>query len=432
MMFSLDQTSVATALTTIGRDLGSELAWTGWVITVAAVGQILALPLGGWLSDRFGGRRMFLAGVAVFTLMSGLSALSPSIGVLIACRLVQGLAGGVMLPAANGVVAHQFGRDRDRALALFTSVFPIGAILGPLLGGLVLTTWSWHGIFLVNVPLGIVLVTAGLALVDDPPHRRTGRVDGAGIALLVIALLAVMLTITRLGSPGSGPVVTVLAAVVAAGAGAAFVRHSRRRADAVVPVRLLAGRGLGIMNVTNVVFGAVVIGFSATLPLYAQVRYELPAFVAGALLAGRAVGTIIGSGASVALLRRAGFRPLLLVGLVGIVAGMVATAVAPPAGDPAVWLLGAATLLGLGTGVAGPAANNAGMHLVPGEVAAVSGLRIMFRQVGGIAAVSVMTAVITASSDPGRAGAITFAALAVVLALAGVLAARIPNRRGRW
>ena len=432
LMFSLDGTSAAIAITTISQDLGADLAWTGWVVTGAAVGQILALPLGGWLSDRFGGRRTFLAGVALFTLMSGLSALSPSIGALIACRLVQGLAGGIMLPAANGVVAHQFGRDRDRALALFTSVFPIGAILGPLVGGLVLATWSWHGIFLVNVPLGVLLVTVGLVLVDDPPHRGAGRIDVVGIGLLVLTLLAAMLTITRLGSPGSGPVVTALAAGVAVLAGVAFVLHSRRRPDPVVPVRLLAGRGLGIMNVTNVVFGAVVVGFSATLPLYAQVRYDLAAFVAGALLTGRAIGTIAASGASVALLRRAGFRPLLLVGLGAVAAGLVVTAVPPPVGDPATWLFLGSTVLGLGGGLAAPAANNAAMHLVPDQVAAVSGLRTMFRQMGGIAAVSVMTAVITASGDPGRAGGITFAALAGLLVVAGVLAARVPNRRGRW
>ncbi|MEJ8279393.1 MFS transporter [Pseudonocardia spirodelae] len=432
LMFSLDQTSVATALTTIGGDLGADLAWAGWVVTIAAVGQILALPLGGWLSDRFGGRRMFLAGVAAFTVMSGLSAVSPSIGVLIACRFVQGLAGGVMLPAANGVVAHQFGRDRDRALALFTSVFPIGAILGPLVGGLVLTTWSWHGIFLLNVPLGIVLVVAGLALVDDPPHRRTGRVDGAGIALLVLTLLATMVTVTRLGSPADGPVWTVLAGALALGAGAAFVRHARRRPDAVVPVRLLAGRGLGIMNTTNVVFGAVVIGFSATLPLYAQVRYDLSAFAAGALLTGRAVGTIVTSPVAVALLRRLGFRPLLLGGLVAVVGGLVITAVAPPVAEPTVWLLAGSTLLGLGTGLCGPAANNAGMHLVPDDVAAVSGLRIMFRQMGGIAAVSVLTAAVTAADDPGLAAGVAYGVLAALLAAVGVLAARIPNRRGRW
>lgn len=432
LMFSLDGTSVATALTTIGTDLGADLAWTGWVVTGAAVGQILALPLGGWLGDRFGARRMFLAGVAVFTVMSGLSALSTSIAALIACRLLQGLAGGVMLPAATGVVAHQFGRDRDRALALFTSVFPIGAILGPLLGGVVLGTWSWHGIFLVNLPLGALLVAAGVFLVADPPHRGTRRIDVTGIALLVTTLLATMVTITRLGSPGSGPVPTVLVAVLAVASGTTFVRHARRAADSVIPLRLLAGRGLGTMNVTNVVFGAVVIGFSATLPLYAQIRYDLPAFLAGALLTGRAVGTIAASGAAVALLRRVGHRPLLLAGLGLVVIGMLATAATPPGLDPAPWLFAASTVLGLGTGLAGPAANNAGMHLVPDDVAAASGLRIMFRQMGGIAAVSVTTAAVTASADPGSAGALAFAALAVVMAASAVLAARLPNHRGRW
>ena len=295
-----------------------------------------------------------------------------------------------------------------------------------------LTTWTWHGIFLVNVPIGILLVAVGLALVDDPPHRRTARIDAAGIALLVVTLLATMLTITRLGSPGSGPGWTALAGVVALTTGAVFVRHARRRPDAVVPMHLLAGRGLGIMNVTNVVFGAVVIGFSATLPLYAQVRYDLPAFVAGALLTGRAVGTIVTSAAAVALLRRLGFRPLLLGGLVAVVAGLVVTAVAPPFGGPTVWLLAGSTLLGLGTGLSGPAANNAGMHLVPDEVAAVSGLRIMFRQMGGIAAVSVLTAAVTAAEDPGVAAGIAYGVLAVALAAVGLAAARIPNRRGRW
>ncbi|OLL91058.1 putative transmembrane efflux protein [Pseudonocardia sp. Ae356_Ps1] len=154
LMFSQDQTAVATALTTVSGDLGVDLAWTGWIVTIYAVGQILALPLGGRLADRFGSRRTFLVSVAAFTVLSGLCAVAGAIGPLIGLRFLQGVAGGVMLPAANGIVAHHYGRDRDRALAAFTSVFPIGAILGPLVGGLILTTWSWHAIFLVNAPLG--------------------------------------------------------------------------------------------------------------------------------------------------------------------------------------------------------------------------------------------------------------------------------------
>ncbi|MFR9802490.1 MFS transporter [Pseudonocardia sp. RS010] len=435
LMFSLDQTSVATALTTLQRDLGASLAWTSWTVTIYAVGQILALPLGGRLGEQFGRRRVFLWAVATFAVVSCACAATTGIGQLIACRFVQGLAGGLMLPAANGIVAHAFGRDRDRALALFTSVFPIGAILGPLVGGVILTVWSWHGIFLVNLPIGALLVVAGTLLVRDPPRSRPERVDLAGIALLTGTLLAAMVAITRIGSIGdgvAGPVGVAAAAVVAATLGWSFLRHARRHADAVVPARLLAGGGLGIMNTTNVLFGAAIIGFSALLPLYAQVRYALLPLAAGVLLTARAVGTIASSGVSVALLRRAGHRPLLLAGLGGIVIGLVLAALPPAGFPPAVWLSVAATVTGLGMGLAGPAANNAGMHLVRDDVTAVSGLRIMFRQIGGIAAVSVTTAAVTAADDPGLAAAVCFVVLAGLLTVAAVAAARLPNHRGRW
>jgi MFS family permease len=434
-MFSLDQTSVATALTTLQRDLDASLAWASWTVTIYAVGQILALPLGGRLGEQFGRRRVFLVALAGFTAMSCACAATTDIGQLIACRFVQGLAGGLMMPAANGIVAHAFGRDRDRALALFTSVFPIGAILGPLLGGVLLTVWSWRGIFLVNLPIGVVIMVAGAFLITDPPRSRPERVDVAGIALLTVALLATMVAITGVGSLGSGvagPVAVGVSGGLALTAGWFFLRHARRRADAVVPPRLLTGAGLGIINTTNVLFGAAIIGFSSLLPFYAQVRYSLLPLAAGALLTARAVGTIGSSGLSVALLRRVGHRPLLLVGNGGIVTGLV-LATLPPAGvTPAVWLTAAAAVTGLGMGLAGPATNNAGMHLARDDVAAVSGLRIMFRQIGGITTVSVTTAAVSASDDPGVAAAVCFAVLAGLLVVATIAAARLPNHRGRW
>ncbi|WP_158092290.1 MULTISPECIES: MFS transporter [Pseudonocardia] len=435
LMVALDQTAVATALTTISNDLRTDLAWVGWIITGYAVGQILALPLGGRLSARYGARRVFLLAIVGFTVLTCLCALSPGIGQLIACRFLQGVAGGVMLPAANGIVAHHYGYDRDRALALFTSVLPIGAILGPLLGGLVLTVWSWHAIFLVNAPLGIVVMTAGAFLVLDPPRRDPGRLDILGIALLLSTLVTGMIAITVLGAVGTGPTgiaIVVPAALLAVTAGYLFVRHARRRPDAVVPWRLIAGRGLGIMNSTNLLLGAAMIGSSALLPLYAQTRYEMAPLAAGALLAGRGVGSIVLSGVSVALLRRTGHRPLLLCGMGLVVTGLLLAAAPPFRTTPEIWLLVAATMLGAGTGLTAPAANNAGMHLVPGEVAAVSGLRIMFRQVGGIAAVSATTAAVAAASSPGTAGAVALVVLATLLGGITLVAARLPNQRGRW
>lgn len=436
LMFALDQTSVATALTTLGADLGASLAWTGWTITACAVGQVLALPLGGRLGDQFGKRKVFLLAVAAFALLSALSATSTTIGQLIAYRFLQGIAGGVMLPATSGLVAFHYGRERDRALAMFTSVFPIGSIAGPVVGGLILTTWSWHGIFLVNVPIGVLLVVVGSLVIGEPPRRRPERVDGIGIALLLGTLVSGMVAITVVGSATGGvlgPTLVVVCGALAVSGGWAFLRHARVHPDPVIPPRLLTGGGLGIMNTTNILFGAALIGFGALLPVYAQTRYELLPLAAGVLLTARAAGTIAFSGIAVALLRRLGHRPLVITGFGLIVGGLLVVAV-PPAGttSPALWLTIGAVLTGLGMGLAGPAANNAGMHLVSDEVTAVSGLRIMFRQIGGITAISVITAVLSVSAHPGAAGGVAFAVLAGLLAVAAMAMSRIPNHRGRW
>jgi MFS family permease len=436
LMFAMDQTAVATALTALGRDLGADLAWTGWTITIYSVGQILALPLGGRLSDQFGGRRVFLVAVAVFALTSLACGMAGNLGQLVGCRFLQGLACGVLLPAGSGIVAHAFGRDRDRALALFTSVFPFGAIAGPLLGGLILTVAGWRGIFLISLPIGLVLLVAGHLLVRDPPRKRPQRVDLAGIVLITVMLLTGMTAIARLGSLGSGtagPLTVAGAALASVAAGWTFVRHARRHPDPVVPLRLLSGGGLGSMNAANVVLGAAALGFSALVPLYAQTRYAMLPLAAGVLLTARAVGMVIASSTAVALLRRTGHRPLLMVGMGAAVTGLALTAVPPAAGlSPALWLGIASAVMGIGMGFAAPASNNAGMHLVPDSVSAMSGLRILFRQLGAIVAVSVTTAVSASSSDPGVATGWAFGVLAVLMAGATVVAARVPNQRGRW
>jgi EmrB/QacA subfamily drug resistance transporter len=434
LMFSLDQTSVATALTTLGADLHADLAWTSWTVTACAAGQILALPLGGRLGDQFGRKRVFLVAIAVFALFSGLCATSSNIGELIVFRFVQGVAGGAMLPAANGLVAYHYGRDRDRALAMFTSIFPIGAILGPMLGGLILATWSWQGIFLINVPLALAMLAAGAFVLREPPRERPKRVDARGIALMMVTLVASMVAITMVGSLGSAlsGAVLVAAAAVALVGGRLFLRHAARHTDAVIPLRLLRGRSLGLLNVVNVLFGAGAIGFAALLPLYAQTRYGILPLAAAVLVTSRAVGTLASSGFAVALLRRLGFRPLLLGGFGLVITGLVLTALPAMGVSAEVWLSIGSGLLGLGMGLAAPAANNAAMHLVPGDVTAVAGLRGMFRQVGGIATVAMITAVVSASSTPGLAGAVSFGVLAALLLCAALGVTRIPNHRGRW
>src|SRR5579884_381245 len=145
LMSSIDATIVATALPTMTRELATSITWSSWAVTAYLLGQTVAMPLAGKLSDSLGRRRMFLAYVATFTLASLACGLALNVYVLIVFRFIQALGGGGFMPSAMGVVSDNFGRDRDRAIGLFSSVFPLGAMLGPALGGFLVGYWSWRG-----------------------------------------------------------------------------------------------------------------------------------------------------------------------------------------------------------------------------------------------------------------------------------------------
>ncbi|MCW0214796.1 MAG: MFS transporter [Pseudonocardia sp.] len=439
LLGSIDQTSVATALPTMQSDLGGSLGWTGWTITIYSLGQIIALPIAGRLSDQFGRNRVFLVAVALFTLMSLAAGFAGNIAFLIAVRALQGIAAGAIMPAATGLVAERFGRNRDRAVGLFTSIFPIGAIIGPIVGGVLVSYTSWRAIFFVNIPLGVIIVLGGLLLIGVRRPAQEGRataVDVPGIALLTLVLLAGMTAMTVLGSGGHPALRIVLAVVstlVTVAAAVRFVRHSRTAPNAVVPIRLLAGRTFGPLNVINVLFGMAALGFSALVPLYAEHRYGLGPLVAGSLLSVRAIAMIATSSGSVALLRTVGTRRLMLGGYALMAVGTGLLAVPPPGTlSPEVWLSITAGVTGLGMGMAAPSSNNASMHLAKNEISAIAGLRAMFRQSGGILGISLTTAVVSASAVPGIAQAWMFVAYAVLLLAILPIVFALPDHRGAW
>ena len=157
-MSSVDQTIVATALPAIERELHAPINWSGWTITIYALGQVLAMPMAGKISDMYGRKKVYLIAIVLFTVTSLACGLATNIYVLVSLRVLQALGGGALMPSATGIVSDHFGRDRDRALGMFTSIFPIGGIVGPIIGGVFVAWWSWRGIFLVNVPIGIVLL----------------------------------------------------------------------------------------------------------------------------------------------------------------------------------------------------------------------------------------------------------------------------------
>ena len=435
LMASVDQTIVATALPTLQRDLHGTVNWASWTITIYALGQILVMPLAGRLGDQFGRKRIFVGAAVLFTVASLCCGLANDIYVLVALRAVQAIGGGAFMPSATGIVAEQFGRDRDRALGLFASVFPVGGILGPVLGGVVLTYWSWRGIFLVNVPIGILLVICASLLIPRTERHVRGRLDGLGILLVGTTLLPAMFGIGYLGGPSASLAspAFVLPEVLAAVSLALFVRHSRRATAPFIPARLLVGRGFGVMNLLNFLYGAAALGFGALVPLYAEQRFGIASLEAGTLLAARAVGMISTAALAALLLRRTGHRWPMVIGYVIVIVGMLGLAYGPAGGvSPYLWLAAAAAVSGVGMGTATPASNNASMSLAPDQAAAIAGLRGMFRQTGGITAISVTTAFLARATDPGLAQAWVFVVFAGILAAALPLIRRVPDQHGRW
>jgi EmrB/QacA subfamily drug resistance transporter len=436
LMSSIDQTIVATALPTIDRDLHAPINWAAWTITIYSLGRVLVLPLAGRLSDHYGRRAIFLFSVALFTAGSLCCGLAGDIYLLVALRAVQAVGGAAFMPSATGVVADHFGSGRDRAVGLFTSIMPIGAIIGPVLGGLFVTYWSWRGIFLVNVPIGIALMLAGHRCIPHSPRgtREAARPDLIGMIELAVALLAAMLGIACLGSAGarfSSPLFLAAetAAVVAL---ALFVRHTGRAPAPFIPSRLLHGAGFGVMNLINFLFGATALGFSALVPLYATERYGIASLNAGTLLTARAVGMIAVGGVAAFALRRTGYRLPMLAGFLATAAGLFAMAASPPGLSPYAWLSIAAAATGIGMGLSNPATNNASLQLAPHHAAAIAGLRGTFRQAGAITAISVTTAILARSADPGIAGAHVFAVFALILLATVPLLALVPEHRGAW
>ena len=434
-MASVDQTIVATALPAIEKELHSGINWSGWTISIYALGQVLAMPMAGKISDMYGRKKVFMISAAIFTISSLCCGFAPNIAVLLLARFVQALGGGAFMPSATGIVSDHFGEQRDRAVGMFTSIFPIGGIVGPILGGLFVNYWSWRGIFLVNVPIGILLIALTARFIPASTLRPSSRIDVAGIALLAGLIASGMFGITYLGSgnvPFYSPVFLgclALACVL----GFLFLRHSRTDPAPFVPYQLLRGRGFGITNLINYLTGASALGFAALVPLYATDRYGISALASGTLLTARAVGMIAVAGLAAMALRRTGYRWPMIAGFVVLAGGLLMLATSAPI-SPYGWLAIGAGITGLGMGLSVPASNNASLQLAPDQIAAIAGLRGMFRQSGAITAVSVTTAVIARSSGPqaGVMQAHVFLVFAAILLLMVPLVRLVPEHRGSW
>lgn len=435
LMASIDQTIVATALPAMQDDLGTSLNWIGWTVTIYALGRVIVLPVAGRLADQHSPRTIFAVAVVVFTLASLGCGLVSNVFALITLRAVQSLGGGAFLPAAVGIVAECFGPDRDRAISMFTSVFQIGSIIGPVLGGIFVGYWSWRWIFLVNVPIGIIVFPAVLRFIPSTKRRSLGTpMDKSGMLMLAVTVLATMLAITYLGEPSANLAswLLLVPSVIAIVTGAALVRHIRVAANPFITRELLRGRGLGVLGFMNFLFGGAVLGLSSLVPLYATERYGIAALASGTLLTARAVAIMVTAVCTTWFLRRTGYRIPIAAGFAVTALGLVLMAWSPEGMAPFEWLTFSSCMTGIGMGIATPAVNNAALYIAPEQVSAVTGLRAMFLQGGGIIAVAISTAILSRATSPGAVQAWILAVYSLILLFAIPLVTHIPDRKGSW
>lgn len=427
-MAAIDFTIVAVALKAIQVELHTSILWAGWTVTAYTLGQLLVLPLAGAMSDEFGRKRVFLVAVAIFTISSLLCGLAPNIYVLIFFRLLQAIGGGAFLPSCTGIISDEFEGNRAQAIGLFTGLSPIGSIVGPNLGGLLVDRLSWRFVFWVNVPIGVaVLLLTWLLYTQRHSAVAQGRPDYLGMATGGSAIIAGLFAITWIGDhPGAIASPLVWAAVAfAIGMLGVFWRRQKRVEHPIIEPQFIVHRPFLAANLYNLFYGAGAFGFSAFIPTYIQLRYGTDAAVAGALLTPRAITMVTTAMLASIFLLRLGYRLPMLVGLLLQAANLALLSrgytnlhVFGFAVNDFAWLGFIMIVSGLAFGVSQPASQNAVLDLLPGRVGAVTGIRQMFRYVGGVFGTSLIVLVLTRyRADPTLGYEHVFLALAVICLL---------------
>ncbi|MCX6022009.1 MAG: DHA2 family efflux MFS transporter permease subunit [Chloroflexi bacterium] len=433
LMSSIDGTIVAVGLPTIMAELNTNLAWIGWTLTSYMLTSTIIMPIAGKMSDEWGRKRLFLGAVALFTLSSMACGLAPNVYWLIIFRVLQAIGGGAFLPSATGIVSDAFGDRRMTALGLFTSVFPLGGILGPNLGGFIIDNMSWRWVFYINGPIGLALLGLGVWLLPSSPATAPAgerkRIDLAGAGLFAGAMVAILYAMTTWANRPEAiddPAIWGFLALGVALMGV-FLWHESRTASPMLEIDLLRRRPFMAANAYNFIYGAVVFGFFSFIPYYATVAYNMTAGESGLILTPRSLTMAVMSTISSFFLIRFGYRLPMIVGTLFVALSLFM--LGQGFHDVALFgvlipnmaLLAAQVLIaGFGMGVSGPASNNAALDLIPEKVAAVAGLRGMFRSTGGVLGTSGL--ILALSHFPDKAHGLQ----QIFLFLSGLIVLTIP------
>lgn len=313
-MEHMDSTVIATSLPAIAEDIGTNPVTLKLALTTYLVALAIFIPVSGFMADRFGAKRVFRSAIAVFVAGSIGCAISDSLLAFVLARFVQGMGGAMMTPVGRLVLVRATPRSElVSAMAWLSIPALVGPVIGPPLGGFITTYFSWHWIFLINVPIGLAgILVSGRVLPDFEPDMR-GRLDVIGFALAALAASGLVFGLSVVSLPALPPVVGVATVLAGLAAVWAYVRHARRTPSPILDLSLFSNRAFRAAIIGGSLFR---IGVGATpflLPLMFQIGFGLTPFQSGLLTFAAAFGSIAMKFIARTTLRAGGFRLVLLL-----------------------------------------------------------------------------------------------------------------------
>lgn len=397
IMSILDVTVVSVALPTFVREFETTVAVVAWTMTAYTLALATVIPVTGWASDRFGTKRLYIGALVVFILGSVACAFAWDITSLIAFRVLQGLGGGMLMPLGMTIMTRAAGPERvGRVMAVLGIPMLLGPIGGPILGGWLIDAASWHWIFLINLPLGIIALVAAAKLLPQDEASPSQAFDFVGMLLLSPGLALFLFGVSSIPETGTIAATRVL---VPAGVGllliVGFVVHALRKDHPLIDLRLFQNRQLTVAVLTTTVFIVAFMGAGLLFPSYfIQVRGE-STLMAGLLLAPQGIGAMVTMPIAGRLVDKIGPGKIVLTGLPLIALGMFSFT--QLSADSPYWLLmGSLFVQGLGMGCTMmPLMTAAMVTLKHAMIARGSTLMNIVQQTAGSIGTAMMSVVLT-------------------------------------
>ena len=439
LLSSISGTVVSIAFPNITVHYNASLVLAGWVLSIYQLVSACSMVLMGKVSDALGRKNAFLICSALFVVGSLFAAIAPSIQLLIAARFIQSIGAGGLYPAIIGMIVELFPQQRQKAIGISMSFFPIGAIIGPTIGSWLITSFEWQSIFWFNVPI-VILSCLPLFFLLKPSQRKEVQIDYTGAGFFSAFLFAFMIGLSQIAHSKTSLdwLYTGLLFSTSIIFLILFIRHELKSKNPIIDLDLLRLKPFVASNIYNLIYGACVFGFSSLIPLYAVSVYNMNTYESGFAVMARAIGTAATSLLSGFLVVKWGYRKPMLLGSIIIsgsilLLGLEFTQTKTLGVEITSVMLVSffCFVMGLGMGIANTASNDACLDMMPHLSSTITGVRGMFRMSGAAVCIALATLILQFIGNMSHGFRVVFISIGLLVLLTIPFIFIIPEKKKR-